>query len=236
MQDYTKRPLSAASAVESNVDVGLRSYMQRVYNYMAGGLALTGGVAYLISTTPALQQLFFGGPQAYLFMFAPLAFSFFMAFRMHTLKESTAQTLFWSFAGVMGISLSTIFLVYTGASIARTFFITAAMFGGMSLWGYTTKKDLTGFGSFLMMGFWGLFIGFIINMFLGSTQFDLLLSAVGVLIFTGITAYSTQQIKEMYYLVGRDQLGKASIIGAYTLYITFINLMLMLLRFVGDRR
>lgn len=238
MKDYTNPSQrgAAARAVDTGYDVGLRAYMLRVYNYMAGGLALTGGIAYLIASSPSLLQLFFSGPQAYIFMLAPLFFSFFMAFRLHAVSDSTAQAMFWGFAAVMGISMATIFLAYTGESVARTFFICASMFASLSLYGYTTKRDLSGFGAIMMMGFWGIFIASIVNIFLGSSGLGFAISVIGVVVFSGIAVYSTQQIKQVYFALGASQLNKAAVMGAYTLYITFINLFTTLLRLMGDRR
>lgn len=238
MVDYTKRyqQPEVATATLGNVDQGLRGYMLKVYNYMAGGLLLTGLVAFGIANSEVALKLLFGGPQAYVVMFAPLIFSFAIAFNIHKVSEGTAQALFWGFCAVMGLSLSTIFLAYTGASIARVFFITAGLFGSMSLYGYTTKKDLTGAGSFLMMGFWGIFIASMVNLFMQSEAISYIVSCVGVVVFTGLAAYSTQQIKELYYIATPAERGKAAVMGAYTLYINFINLMMMLLRLFGDRR
>lgn len=225
------------TTTQSTIDQGLRAYMLGIYNYMALGLALTGIVAYMLSQNTALMQVIFGSPLAIVVMLAPIGVALFMQFKIASLKASTAQLLFWIYAGLMGVSLSSIFLVYTGTSIARTFFVTASMFGTMSLWGYTTKTDLTKMGSFLMMGLIGIVIAGLVNLFLQSSALQLVISMLGVVIFTGLTAYDTQMIKDMYY----DEDGfatseKKSIIAALILYLDFINLFLHLLRFMGDRK
>jgi len=239
-------PVSGAEAQAAPIDAGLREYMLRVYNYMASGLALTGIIAYATANTPALLSLFYAtSPQgflqptmlAYIAMFSPLAFVLALSFGINKMSASTAQAVFWAFAGVMGLSLSHIFLSYTGTSIARVFFITAGTFAGMSLYGYTTKRDLTGMGSFLFMGLIGIIIASIVNMFLQSTAMQFVISVIGVLIFVGLTAYDTQKIKSLYAEAdGADIHTKKAIMGALTLYLDFINLFLMLLRLFGDRR
>lgn len=221
----------------TDVDVGLRSYMVRVFNYMALGLVLTGLVAFGVASSPAMIQGIFGSPLKWVVMFAPLIMVFFITFKIESLSLSTAQTLFWVYAGVMGLSMATIFLAFTGASIARVFFITASTFAAMSLYGYTTKKDLTGWGSFLFMGLIGIVIAGLVNIFLQSTAMHFVISVIGVLVFTGLTAYDTQQIKEMYYAGdGEAVMGKKALMGALRLYLDFINLFLMLLQLFGDRR
>lgn len=221
-------------------DAGLRSYMLSVYNYMASGVLLTGLVALAFSwggaTSPAAQIMMGPGILKYVIMFSPLVFVMVLSFGINKLSTTAAQALFWVYAGVMGLSLSTIFLVYTGASIATTFFATAAAFAGLSLWGYTTKKDLSGFGTFLIMGVIGLIVASLINMFLRSPVMDLAISAIGVLLFAGLTAYDTQKIKSMYaYVAGTEFMGKSVVMGALTLYLDFINMFLFLLRFLGNR-
>jgi FtsH-binding integral membrane protein len=233
------------TAAAEQIDEGLRSYMLRVYNYMTTGLALTGIVAYLVATTPALLQLFYAQtPQgtvaptalAWVAMLSPLAFVMVLSFGIQRMKASTAQLLFWLFAGVMGLSITHIFLTFTGASIARVFFITAATFAAMSLFGYTTRRDLSGFGSFLMMGLIGIIIASIVNIFIGSTVIQFAVSVIGVLVFVGLTAYDTQKIKEMYNeLDGSEVAGKKAIMGALRLYLDFINLFMMLLHLFGNR-
>ncbi len=221
-------------------DAGMRSYMLSVYNYMASGVLLTGLVALLFSwggmASPAAQVMMGPGILKYVIMFAPLAFVMVLSFGIGRLSTATTQLLYWAYAAVMGLSLSTIFLVYTGTSIAQTFFATAAAFAGLSLYGYTTKKDLSGFGTFLIMGLIGLIVASLINIFLKSPVMDLVISAIGVLIFAGLTAYDTQKIKSIYAQVaGTDMMGKSVVMGALNLYLDFINMFLFLLRFMGNR-
>jgi FtsH-binding integral membrane protein len=223
------------------VDEGLRAYMIRVYNYMAIGLAATGIVAYGMAATAmsneAFAQAVYGSPLKWIIMLAPLAMVFYISARINSMSLSGAQIAFWVFAALMGASLSSIFLVYPGASIARVFFISAASFGALSLWGYTTNKDLSGWGSFLMMGLIGLILASLVNLFLASSALQFAVSVIGVLVFAGLTAYDTQQIKEMYY-VGDDGtvMGRKAVMGALRLYLDFINLFVMLLSLFGDRR
>ena len=219
-------------------DAGLRSYMLKVYNYMASGVLLTGIVALLFANSGMAAQVFQGGGLLpWVIILSPLAIVFAMSFGVNRMQTSTLQILFWSFATLMGLSMSTIFLVYTGTSIAQTFFAVSAAFLGLSLWGYTTKKDLSGFGTFLIMGLFGLIIAMLVNMFLRSSAMDLIVSVVGVLLFAGLTAYDTQRIKNLYFEVGDSGFrGKAEVLGALTLYLDFINLFLFLLRFMGNRR
>lgn len=232
-----RKYMTPAQAEAAQIDVGLRNYMLRVYNLMGMGLALTGVVAFLISSSPAAVQLLFGTPLKWVVMLAPLAMVFFMSFKIESMKASTAQTLFWAYAALMGASLATVFLVFTGASVARTFFITAAAFGGLSLYGYTTKRDLSAFGTFLVMGLIGLIIASIVNIFLASSALQFVISAAGVLIFAGLTAWDTQKIKEMYWEAdGAEVAAKKAIMGALTLYLDFINLFMFMLQFLGVRR
>ena len=232
---------------DTQIDQGLRSHMLRVYNYMTVGLALTGIVAFLVATTPALLSLFYeltldgrlasAKPLAWIAMFAPLAFVLVLSFGIDRMRAATAQILFWVFAGVMGLSLSNIFIAFTGESIARVFFITAATFAGMSLYGYTTKRDLSGLGSFLMMGLIGIIIASVVNLFLQSNMVHFVVSVLGVLIFVGLTAHDTQRIKELYYAADDSEVaGKKAIMGALSLYLDFINLFLLLLQLFGNRR
>jgi uncharacterized protein len=218
-------------------DAGLRKHMLSVYNYMASGVLWTGIVALLFASSGyALQVMAGPGILKYVIMFAPLAFVMVLSFGIHRLKTSTAQMLYWAFATVMGLSMSTIFLVFTGASIAQVFFATAAAFAGLSLYGYTTKRDLSGFGTFLIMGVIGLLVAMIINIFLQSPVMHLAISAIGVLIFAGLTAYDTQRIKSMYFqLQGTEFLGKAAIMGALSLYLDFVNMFTFLLNLLGIR-
>ncbi len=223
-------------------DAGLRSYMLSVYNYMASGVLLTGLVALGMAQTGLVSALFnpaTGSPSllGWIIMFAPLGLVMLLGFGINRMSETAAKTTFWVYATLMGASLSTIFLAYTGASIAKTFFATAAAFGGLSLYGYTTKKDLSGLGTFLIMGVVGLVVAMLINIFLKSSAMDFIISIVGVLLFAALTAYDTQKIKNMYFMVaGSDFHGKSIIMGALTLYLDFINLFLFLLRFMGSNR
>ncbi len=244
---------------QASVDQGLRSYMLGVYNYMAAGIALTGLVSYLVfslavTTDPALAaqgvralsrgmfftpigKVLFASPLVWVLMLAPLAFSFFLAFRIHKMSVASAQIAFWLFAAVMGASLSSIFIRFTGQSITKVFFITAATFGMLSLYGYTTKKDLSGWGTFLFMGLIGLIIASLVNLFLQSPMMSWVISCIGVLIFAGLTAYDTQQIKDGYYEIAHDatMLAKGAIMGALNLYLDFINMFTSLLNIMGNR-
>ncbi len=219
------------------IDEGLRSYMLSVYNYMGLGLAITGLIAAFVAATPALYVPIFTTPLKWVVMLAPLGFVFFLGAKIQTMSASAAQATFWAFAAIMGLSMASIFLVFTGASIARVFFITAGMFGGMSLYGYTTKRDLSGFGSFLFMGLIGIIIASVVNLFIGSTALQFGISVIGVLVFVGLTAYDTQQIKEMYYeLDSSDVATRKAIMGALRLYLDFINMFMMLLHLFGATR
>jgi FtsH-binding integral membrane protein len=216
-------------------DAGLRSYMLSVYNYMASGVLLTGIVALLFATSGLAQQVL-STPLRWVIMLAPLGFVMAMSFGLNRMKTSTLQALFWAFTVVMGLSMSSIFLVYTGTSIAQTFFAVSAAFAGLSLWGYTTKKDLSGFGTFLIMGVVGLLVAMIVNIFLQSSALAFAISGIGVLIFAGLTAYDTQKIKSMYaHVAGTDMMGKVVIMGALNLYLDFINMFTFLLSFMGNR-
>jgi FtsH-binding integral membrane protein len=227
---------AATSIPQVGIDVGLRNYMLRVYNYMAGGLAITGVVAYLAATTGFYAQIA-STPLIWVVVFAPLAIVLLLSFRLQKMSLGAAQATFWGFAALMGLSLSYIFLVYTGASIAQVFFITAATFLAMSLYGYTTKTDLSRFGSFLMMGLFGIIIASVVNIFVGSSALQFAISVIGVLVFTGLTAWDTQQIKEMYWEGdGSVVAGKKAIMGALRLYLDFINLFIMLMQLMGTRR
>ena len=228
-------------------DLGLRAYMLKIYNYMASALALTGVVALLAANSEAfMNAMYVASPNGsvgmsglgWLIAFAPLGLVLWLSFGIQRMSVSTAQGVFWLYAGLVGLSLSSIFLVYTGASIARVFFITAGTFGAMSLYGYTTKKDLSGFGSFLLMGLIGIIIASIVNIFLASSGLQFAISVIGVLIFVGLTAYDTQKLKSMYYQVSgsSEVMAKSSIMGALTLYLDFINMFIYLLRFFGDRK
>jgi len=228
---------STTARTGAQVDVGLRNYMLRVYNYMATGLGLTGLTAYFVAITPSLFNAIYGTPLYWVVALAPLGFVFYLSARLHKISFSKAQTMFWLFAGVMGLSMAYIFIAFTGASIARVFFITAGTFAGMSLYGYTTKKDLSGWGSFLFMGLIGIIIASIVNIFLKSPMLYYVISWIGVLVFVGLTAYDTQRIKEIYYASDTAEIsGKKAIMGALKLYLDFINLFIMLLHLFGQRR
>lgn len=251
MAEYEPRAarygVAAAGAVDA-IDEGLRAHMVRVYNYMMVGLVVTGvfalgtfnlsfesvGGGFMQPT--ALGRVLFGSPLMWVVMLGPLGLVFFMSARIHKMTVSGAQTTFWIFSALMGLSLSTIFVVYTASSITQVFFIAAATFGSMSLWGYTTKRDLSGWGSFLMMGVVGLIIAMIVNMFLASPAIQFAYSVIGVLVFTALTAYDTQKIKEMYY-VGDDGsvAGRKAIMGALSLYLDLILLFQFLLSLLGSR-
>lgn len=250
------RQAGTVSRAGAAVDEGLRSYMLGVYNYMAGGVALTGLIAYAVyalavTTDPAsaaatlssgkmltsLGVLLYTSPLKWVLAFAPLAFVLFFAVRSHAMSPAAAQTSFWVYSALVGASISVILLVFTGASIARVFFISAATFASLSAWGYTTKKDLTGWGSFLFMGLIGIIIASIVNIFMGSTAMQFAISVLGVLIFAGFTAYDNQRIKDDYYAYAGNQelAAKASVFGALALYQDFVGLFMNLLQLFGDR-
>ncbi|ODT31495.1 MAG: hypothetical protein ABS35_04765 [Kaistia sp. SCN 65-12] len=253
LRNYQVRSVPGAGTY-ADIDQGLRAYMIKVYNLMGLGLLITGlaAVATIMMATTATPTAYalgdgtyltafgyaiFASPLKWVVILAPLAAVFFLSFRVQSMSVSAAQTTFWVYAALVGLSLSSIFLVYTTASVSQTFFATAAAFGALSLYGYTTKRDLTAMGSFLIMGVFGLIIAMVINIFLQSSALSFAVSAIGVLVFAGLTAYDTQKIKEMYF-EGDDQLvaGRKSIMGALTLYLDFINLFMFLLQFMGDRR
>ena len=217
-------------------DEGLRQHMLRIYNYMGLGLVITGLVAFAVANTPALYVPIFTTPLKWVVMLAPLAFVMFLSFRIERVSFGTAQMLFWTFCAVMGLSMASIFLVFTGASIAQTFFISASVFGTMSLYGYTTKRDLSRMGSFLIMGLIGVIIASLVNLFLQSSAMQFAVSVIGVLVFTGLTAYDTQRIKEDYSEhYGAEAAGKMAVMAALSLYLNFINLFQLLLNLTGQR-
>ncbi len=259
MANYENQPTRFGASVGgavSAIDEGLRAHMVRVYNYMAVGLGITGLVAYftysLATTTDPAQAVatlgngvlltslgatIYGGIFMWVLILAPLAMVFFLSFRINTLSVGTAQAMFWLYAALLGISLSSIFVVYTSQSIFQVFFISAAMFGAMSLFGYTTKRDLTQFGSFLIMGLIGVIIAMVVNIFLQSSALGFAISVLGVLIFVGLTAYDTQKIKEMYSVHDDGTVaGRKAIMGALALYLDFLNIFLFMLQLFGDRR
>lgn len=253
--NYQNRVAQGRAQSGAMIDEGLRSYMVKVYNLMALALVITGVAAFgfaslAVTSDPAaavatlpngkmlteLGYAIYASPLRWAVMLAPLALVFFLSFRVHKMSVSAAQSTFWVYAALVGLSISSIFLRYTEASIVQTFFITAASFGALSLYGYTTKKDLSAMGSFLIMGLFGLIIASIVNIFLKSDGLSFAVSAIGVLIFAGLTAYDTQKIKEMYF-EGDDVLvaGRKAIMGALTLYLDFLNLFMFLLQFLGNR-
>lgn len=219
----------------SDFDIGLRGYMLRVYNYMGAGLAITGAAAYLAAAS-GLYQAIFGTPLYWLVVFAPLALVLLLSFRIQSMSVVAAQLTFWVYAALVGLSLSGLFIVYTEASIARVFFITATMFFAMSLYGYTTKRDLMRFGSFLVMGLIGIIVASLVNLFIASSALQFMISVIGVVVFVGLTAWDTQRIKELYLEEDFDIGRKKAIIGALTLYLDFINLFVLLMQLLGQRR
>ncbi len=228
-------PAVAVGVPRAARDAGLRSYMLSVYNYMASGVLLTGIVAMLFASSGMAEQVLVT-PLRWLIIFAPLAFVMVMSFGMHRMSTATLQMLFWAFATAMGLSMSSIFLVFTGESIAQTFFAVSVGFLALSLYGYTTKKDLSGFGTFLIMGVVGLLVAMIVNLFLQSPAMHMAISAIGVLLFAGLTAWDTQRIKSLYAQVaGTDMMGKVVIMGALSLYLDFVNMFTFLLSFMGSR-
>ncbi len=239
---------ASGAATAAAFDEGLRAYMLKVYNYMVVGLVLTGAVAFAVINVPAISSLFFATVQTsyglatqltilgWIALFAPLLFVWVFASRLHSMDPNTAQTLFWVYAGLMGLALAPIVAVYTSMSIAKVFFMTAATFGAMSLYGYTTKRDLTRWGSFLMMGLIGIIIAMVVNIFLASPALHFAISVIGVLVFVGLTAYDTQRIKSMYAAAdGTAVMTRKAIMGALQLYLDFVNLFLMLLMLFGNR-
>ncbi|MEO1488179.1 MAG: Bax inhibitor-1/YccA family protein [Pseudomonadota bacterium] len=234
-QSFGSVPRAGGDVAGVKYDEGLRSYMLSIYNYMCSAVLLTGIVA-LLSAESGLTMAFLGTPLQWVVMLAPLGFVMAMSFGLNRMSKSTLNILFWAYSVVMGISMSTIFLVFTNESIAVTFFATAGAFAGLSLFGYTTKKDLSGFGTFLIMGVVGLIIASIVNLFLQSGPLAFVISGLGVLIFAGLTAYDTQRLKEQYaYLRGTEMMGKAIIMGALNLYLDFVNMFMFLLQFLGSR-
>ncbi|MDL2401810.1 Bax inhibitor-1/YccA family protein [Rhizobium mayense] len=226
----------AAAGSQALFDEGLRKHMLRVYNYMGIGLVVTGIVALIVGTTPALYVPIFQTPLKWVVMLAPLGFVLFFSFRIQSMSASTAQTMFWAFCAVMGLSLASIFLVFTGTSIARTFFIAATMFGATSLYGYTTKRDLSNIGSFLMMGLFGVIIAGVVNIFLASSALQFAISVIGIVVFVGLTAWDTQNIKEQYAEnYDQESSQKLAVFGALSLYLNFVNIFQLLLNFTGER-
>jgi FtsH-binding integral membrane protein len=256
MSDFDRNLATARSGYRTDqvaIDAGLRAYMIRVYNYMTAGVALTGVLAWLtyqmaggdgiqvngnqISGLTGFGQFIFSGPMPIILMLGTVGLVMFMSFRINRLSASTALTLFFVYAGLLGLALGSIFLIYSGLSITRVFFISAATFGALSLWGYTTKRDLSGMGSFMFMGLIGIIIASLVNIFLASSGLDWAISVIGVVVFAGLTGWDTQRIKEMYSPMDDGTIaGRKAVMGALSLYLDFINLFLMLLRLFGDRR
>jgi FtsH-binding integral membrane protein len=234
--DSDVRRTSRGMAAGFAIDAGLRAHMQRVYGYMAGGLALTGIVAYAAAASGFYQSIA-GTPLIWIVMLAPLGFVLALSFGIQRMSAATATLLFWIYAAVMGLSLGGIFLVFIGESIARVFFVTAATYGAMSLYGYTTRTDLSRFGSFLLMGLVGIVIASLVNIFIESSALQFAVSIIGVIVFVGLTAYDTQRIKEMYLESDTVEVaGKKAVLGALALYLDFINLFMLLLQLFGQRR
>ena len=241
--NYQNRMTQTRAQAGVDIDQGLRSYMLKVYNLMALGLAITGLAAFFTfnmavsgGQLTGFGQALYASPLKWVVMLAPVGLVFFMSFKISSMSVSAAQATFWVYAALMGVSLSSIFLVFTGQSVVQTFFVTAASFGALSLYGYTTRKDLSALGSFLIMGVFGLLIASVVNIFLASSALQFAISAIGVLVFAGLTAYDTQKIKEMYF--DGDEVavaGRKAIMGALTLYLDFINLFMFLLQFMGNR-
>ncbi len=241
---------AARTQTTAAYDEGLRAYMLRVYNYMGSGLVITGVLAYLVAQMSVVTgssgeivgltsfgATLFGSPLQWVVMLAPLALVFYFSFRIHKMSAASAQMVFWAFAALMGVSLSTIFIAFTTESIARVFFITAATFGAMSLYGYTTKRSLAAWGSFLFMGLIGIIIAMVVNIFLASSMLQFIISAVGVIVFVGLTAYDTQRIKETYSAsMDSEMTTKTAVHGALRLYLDFINLFIMLMQLLGNNR
>ncbi len=254
MEFNKQNATTRSSASEAIIDQGLRAYMLKVYNYMASGVLLTGIISLLVfkfsggmnitlgptgfsGLTNPFGELLFNSGFKWLVMLAPLGIVMYLSFGIAKMSASKAQSTFWVFAALMGASLASIFIVYTQMSIARVFFITSGTFGAMSIYGYTTKRDLTKLGSFLMMGLFGIIIASVVNIFMKSTMMYFVISILGVLIFVGLTAYDTQKIKNRYLASDSGELmGKKAVMGALTLYLDFINLFIMLLRLFGQRR
>ncbi|WP_439816452.1 Bax inhibitor-1/YccA family protein [Zavarzinia sp. CC-PAN008] len=242
-----RMPTAAGSAAQAAIDEGLRAYMLRIYNFMAVGLAVSGVVAYLVYSVPSLQAMFFAVNEmgyvqgfsglGYVALFAPLGILLWMNFGVRSMSGATMQALYWAFVALQGVGLSVLLMVYTEASIVRTFFVTAAAFGGLSLYGYTTRRSLSGMGSFMVMGLFGLVIASIVNIFLGSSQLQWVMSVAGVVIFSGLIAWDTQRLKETYMEgLGHESATKMAVLGAISLYLDFINLFRFLLYFMGAQR
>ena len=230
-------PLPGYGASQTaQTDAGLRAHMLGVFRNMGLGLVITGLVAAFVAGTPPVAAAIFGTPLKWVATFAPLAFVFFFSFRIERMTTAGARMAFWAFSAVMGVSLASVFLVFTGASVAQAFFSAAIMFLAMALWGYTTKRDLTKMGSFLIMGLIGIMVASLINIFVGSSAMQMVVSILGVVIFTGLTAWDVQRIKSDYFVyAGHEMAAKMQVMGALSLYLNFVNLFQMLLSLTGER-
>jgi uncharacterized protein len=229
--------LNANATLDPAFDEGLRKHLVRVYSYMTVGLAITGLVAFVVGSTPALYTPLFSSPVVWIVIFLPLVFVVALSASINSISSLAAQAIFWVFCAVIGVSMASVFVLFTGASIARTFFITAAMFGLTTLYGYTTKSDLSKFGSFLVMGLIGVLVAAAVNLFLGSGVLQVVLSAAGIIVFLGLAAWDTQAIKEQYAEgAGTEANQKLAVMGALSLYLSFINLFQLLLTFTGQQR
>ena len=244
IRQYQTRAANAGAVADTSIDQGLRAYMIKVYNLMAMGLLITGVAAWgafqlaiVDGQLTSFGTLIYASPFKWVVIFAPLALVFFLSFRIQNMRPATAQLTYWIYAALVGVSLGSIFLIYTHTSIVRVFFITAASFGALSLWGYTTNRDLTGMGSFLIMGLFGIIIASLVNIFLVSSMMQWIISVVGVLIFAGLTAYDTQRLKSEYIhgAMDGDVMERSAIMGALSLYLDFLNLFTMLLQLLGTR-
>jgi hypothetical protein len=236
MSRFDNEPIYRTTS-RAAIDEGLRAFMVKVYGYMALGLTITGTIAFMLLENEPLMHSLASTPLIYVFMFAPLGVVMYLSLRIEKIQPATAQMMFWIYATLMGVSMAFILLPYTRVSIANIFFISASLFGSMSIFGYTTQRDLTSMGSFMIMGVWGILLASIINMFMQNSAFQLLISVVTVLVFTGLTAYDTQNIKEIYLSSDSEEIAtKKAVIGALQLYLDFVNIFISLLRIFGDRR
>ena len=239
MNQYQSVRRVGSSTVAAHIDEGLRAYMNKVYGLMSAAMVITGVVAYLVGTNEQALMVIFGSPLKWVVMFAPLGVVFAFGSMINRMAASTAQLVFWGFSALMGLSISSIFAIYTGLSIAQTFLVTAIAFAGLSIFGYTTKRDISGWGSFLLMGLIGLIVASIVNIFLGSPAIMFAVSVLGVLIFAGLTAYDTQKLKTTYLQMAgsgnTEWLEKSAIMGALSLYLNFLNMFMMLLTLFGNR-
>ena len=236
MLETQNRILTRTDIDAATLDQGLRAHMLRVYNYMASAVALSGIVAALVASSPAMTQLIFGTPLKWAFMLAPIGFVLLMSFKFDSLSKTALQGLFWAYAACIGVSFAAILLVFTGASVARAFFISAAMFAGMSLYGYTTKADLSKFSTFLIMGVFGIMIASIVNIFIGSSALQFAISVIGVLVFCGLTAWDTQRIKDTYVeYAGTEIEDKLTVMNSLNLYMNFVMIFQFLVQLTGQR-